>query len=587
MKKIAFHVDTRLAKLLSENYRSSERALKELVDNAWDADSDSVWVSLPDAMTEDPIVIHDDGSGMTEEEILREYLYIASDRRQRRGELTANKRRKVKGRKGIGKFAGLMAANTMQVETWVRGKKCEFCISTDALASSEDIEQLPIDLIVSECPEEVHGTKITLTSLHQNLVFPNPDRFRQLLLQDYGREEGFSLIVNGKLLDVDDIQGAFIASETALPVIGSVKLRFTVSSQKGKLRQPGISIRVAGKVVGKPNFFGLDTSDDFPQKLLDKIYGEVEVDGLKDHVTADWGALVENSELYEAVKAHVQPIIRQKVAEEYGRDVALAQARLQKRLNERLAALPEYKRQFADKSIKSILSKYYGEPESKLKSIVSVLLDALERTEYRAVLDYIHEADRCDIFKLAEVLTEFGLAELVILGEQVKSRLEFLDKLEELCGNQDVCEALVHSALERNLWIFGNEYSLFSSNRTLKKQVEDCIGKKYKGDLAAKRPDLLLNANYSGRYLLIEFKRPSHSLRYSDCQQVTVYRNEFRAYTDSGIDVLLVGGRRGDDLPDSRNIEPNTFIMIYSEVISRARTQLNWLLNELGGDAHA
>jgi HSP90 family molecular chaperone len=108
MKKIAFQVDTRLAKLLSENYRSTERALKELIDNAWDADAPSVNVFLPEPMTDSPITVHDSGSGMTEQELLREYLFIASDRRKRRGELTAVKKRKVKGKKGIGKFAGLM-----------------------------------------------------------------------------------------------------------------------------------------------------------------------------------------------------------------------------------------------------------------------------------------------------------------------------------------------------------------------------------------------------------------------------------------------------------------------------------------------
>lgn len=37
MTNYSFKVDTRLAILLSENYRSPEKALKELVDNAWDA----------------------------------------------------------------------------------------------------------------------------------------------------------------------------------------------------------------------------------------------------------------------------------------------------------------------------------------------------------------------------------------------------------------------------------------------------------------------------------------------------------------------------------------------------------------------
>lgn len=587
MKKIAFHVDTRLARLLSENYRSTETALKELVDNAWDADSDSVTVHLPEAMTDDAIVIQDDGSGMTEEEILREYLYIASDRRKRRGEFTPRKKRKVKGRKGIGKFAGLMAANTMLVETWTRGKKCQFSISTTELESSEDIEQLPINMIVSACPDDQHGTRISLGSLRQNMAFPNPDKFRQLLLQEYGREDDFSVIVNGKDLGIDDIAGNYTSTESTLPSVGEVKLRFTVSNQKGKLKQPGITIRVGGKIVGKPDFFGLDTSDDFPRKLLDKIYGEVEVDGLRDHVTADWGALVENSELYEAVRTHIQPIIRAKVKEEYGREITLVQARLQKQVNERLAALPQYKRQYADKSIKAVLGKYYGEPDSKLAPVVSVLLDALERTDYRSILDYIHDAERSDIAKLAEVLTEFGLAELAILGEQIKSRLEFLNRFEELCQDTKVKEALIHSSLERNLWIFGAEYSLFSSNQTLKRQVEKYIGQKYVGDRANKQPDLMLSANYSGRHLLIEFKRPGHTLKHEDYQQVTTYRHDFKPYTTSDIEILLIGGKRGNDLPDARYMEANTSIMIFDEIISRSRNQLNWLLKELGGEARA
>lgn len=587
MKKVAFQVDTRLAKLLSKNYRSTEKALKELVDNAWDADSDNVLVTLPEAMTDGEIVVFDTGSGMTEQEILREYLFIASDRRQRRGDLTSQKKRKVKGRKGIGKFAGLMAANSMLVETWARGKKCQFAISTSALESSDDIEKLPIDMVITDCEADLHGTRITLTALHQNLAFPNPEKLRQLLLQEYGREEGFDITVNGKPLGVDDVSGTFTSHESTLPKVGEVKLKFTVSNKKGKLKQPGISIRVGGKVVGKPDFFGLDKADDFPEKLLNKIYGEIEVDGLRDHVTADWGALVENSELYQAVKDHIEPLIRKKVRDEYGREISLAQARLKRKVNERLAALPEYKRQYADKSIKAVLGRYYGEPESKVEPIVSVLLDALERTDYRAVLDYIHSADRSDIAKLADLLAEFGLVELAILGEQVKSRLEFLDRFEELCRGGEVKEELVHSALATNLWVFGPEYSLFSSNKTLKRQVEDYLSKKYVGERASKRPDLMLSANYAGRHLLIEFKRPSHPLNFDDYQQATGYRNDFKPYIGAEIEVLLIGGKRGSGLPDTRNIEPNTSIAIFDEVVSKSRNQLNWLLKELGGEAHA
>lgn len=587
MNKVKFQVDTRLAKLLSQNYRSSERALKELVDNAWDADAECVKVSLPVPNSNSPIVIEDDGSGMTEAELRREYLVIASDRRQRRGEYTAKKHRRVKGRKGTGKFAGLLAANSMRLETWARGKKCEFVITSNDYESAKDIEELPINLSTSDAQKDEHGTFITLSDLNQGLAFPDPDRFRQLLLQEYGREEDFQIFVDGKPLGIDDVKGAYTEIEETLPEVGKVKVQFTISNVKGKLRQPGITIRVGGKVVGKPDFFGLDIAEDFPPKLLDKLYGEVEADGLLDHVTGDWGALVENSELYRIVRDYVQPILREKFKEEYGREINLAQARLQKIINDRLAALPEYKRQYADKAIKAILGKYYGEPESKVEPIVSVLLDALERTDYRTVLDYIHNARHSDIAKIAEVLAEFGLAEIAIVGEQARSRLEFLDQFEKLCGNQETTENLIHTALEKNLWILGMQYSVFSSNKTLKSQVEEVLGKKYSGKRANKRPDLMLAVNQRKEYLLIEFKRPLLPLSHDNYQQVTRYRNDFVPFTNSEIKILLLGGKRGEDLPPHYNQEPNTEIQIFSEIISNARAQLNWLLQELGGETHA
>lgn len=69
------------------------------------------------------------------------------------GELTRQKRRKVKGKKGIGKFAGLMIANKMALETWTRGKKCTFSLSTADLEKAHDIEDLSVNLIVESIPD--------------------------------------------------------------------------------------------------------------------------------------------------------------------------------------------------------------------------------------------------------------------------------------------------------------------------------------------------------------------------------------------------------------------------------------------------
>jgi HSP90 family molecular chaperone len=242
MATLHYRVDTQLAKLLAENYRSSEVALKELVDNAWDADAETVRISLPAPMTNGPIIIDDDGSGMTHAELEREYLLIASDRTRRRGELTSHKKRKAKGRKGIGKFAGLMAAKSMRLETWARGKKSSFALTAVDYQRAKDIEDLRIQVASVPDNHRAHGTVITLTDLNQGLTFPNPDKLRQLLLQDYGREDDFSVFVDEKRLDIDDIVGAFTEHEESLPCVGPVKLRFTIAEAKRGLRLPGISI---------------------------------------------------------------------------------------------------------------------------------------------------------------------------------------------------------------------------------------------------------------------------------------------------------------------------------------------------------
>ena len=574
---LRFQVDSRLATLLSQEYPSSERALKELVDNAWDADAEQVTILLPKPLSGDPLVIQDDGTGMTEEELRRHYLSIASDRRSRRGERTAGKNRLVKGRKGIGKFAGLMAAAVMTLETRARGRLCRITLRLDDLSQVEDIEQLNIGLQSDPCGPELHGTTITLSDLHQGLAYPDANRLRQILLQDYGRQDDFAITIDGKRLDVDDVSGSYSEQEEELPGAGKVKLRFSISDGKSGLRQPGITLRVDGKAVGRPGFFGLDQRDDFPSKLLRKLYGEIEADGLRDHITAGWDAAVENSELLKEVEGYVQPILREAYEQQYRREIQLAQARLQRAILTRLSALPEHKRAFADRAIKKILDKYYGEPESKVEPVVNVLLEAMERSDYRILLEHIAEATPGDVAGVAERLDEFGLAEMAFLVQQATARQVFLDQLDGLARDAATTEAVVHKALERNLWVFGPEYSLFSSNSTLRRQVEDVLGKTYTGDKADRRPDLLLNENLGGQYLLIEFKRPSHALNHGDYVQAIGYRHELTKYVGSAVQVLLVGGGRSADFPIG-NREPNVEERIFGQVISTARRQIEWLL---------
>jgi len=580
MPQHAFKIDTRLAFLLSENYRSPEKALKELVDNAWDAEAKEVHISLPQPLSNDPIVVQDSGTGMTVNELQSEYLNIARNRRDRSGDYSPNLRRKVKGRKGIGKFAGLMIATSMKLDTWARGSCSAFEFDKKLLESYEGLPDMPLDISESENNEITHGTRITLSDLNQNMRFPNEQKLKQLLIAEYGREDGFNIVINGKPLGVDDLQGEY-KEEDVLLNAGKGTLRCTVSDQKRKLRKPGIVVRVDGKIVGDPSFFGLDQSEDIPRKLLEKCFGEVEVTGCSDDVTADWGALIEGSAIEKELTEKIQPILRDRLKSVYGQEMHLAQARLRKKAKERISKLPENRREFADKAIKKILDRFYQEPEDKLEPVVNVLLDALEHNDYRVVLEHINSARHSEISRFAEALDEFGLVEMALVAEQATNRLAFLDYLEEICFKSDTLESHVHKSIENNLWLFGVEYSLFSSNITLKRQIEDYLSRKYTGDRANKRPDLFLTQNLNGERLLIEFKRPSHALVFDDYQQATGYRNDFHQNgIDQQINVIVIGGKLGNNLPTQERREPNVSIITFSDLISASRRQYQWLLGE-------
>ena len=86
---------------------------------------------------------------------------------------------------------------------------------------------------------------------------------------------------------------------------------------------------------------------------------------------------MENSELFQEIEKFAQSKLREAFREQYGKEMQLAQARLQRQIHDRLALLPEYKRVYADRAIKKVLDKYYDEPESKVEPIVFVLLEAL------------------------------------------------------------------------------------------------------------------------------------------------------------------------------------------------------------------
>ena len=382
--KAHFKVDTKLAALLGESYRSTEYALKELVDNAWDADAENVWIYLPDPLTKDPILVIDDGLGMTEKELKTGYLKIASDRRSRKGVRTLKYNRKVKGRKGIGKFAGLVSANIMEISTKARGSKTTLTISKSELLNSEqDLEKIDLPLKAESCPETENGTAIKLTDLNQNLSFPDAQKLKEILFLEYGRQAHFNITVNEEPLDVEDLPGETFVENTDLRDVGEVNIKFTITD-KISPKQSGIAVRVNSKIVGRPQFFGLDQDEEISPRLLSRVYGEVEADGLEEDVTADWGAIIENSKAWQKLEAYVRFKLLKALKARQKAEYSLAQARWKLEINREVAKLPPHKRPVASRAIDKVLRRFYDQKEENVRAVISVVFELLRDVNVRS-----------------------------------------------------------------------------------------------------------------------------------------------------------------------------------------------------------
>jgi Histidine kinase-, DNA gyrase B-, and HSP90-like ATPase len=578
--KANFRIAARLASLLGENYRSTQQAIRELVDNAWDADAESVRITLPEPLTLQPIIIEDDGCGMTQQELDDEYLLIAHDRRSRRGERTPRKDRPVRGRKGIGKFAGLVAAEHMRVETRSEGNFSTLEITKSTLlASTVDLGRIKLPLSVVPCKPKEHGTRIILSNLNPRFSIPSPEELRELLALEFGRFAGFSIWVNGELLTNQDIQGRSVSRTVNLPSVGPATLRFTIMDSARGAKGAGIVTRVGSKIVGKPAWFGLEGDEDLPKKLLNRVVGEIEADGLEGDVTADWGALFENSTAYKDLQDWAREQLKREVTKEFGKEVNLAKARRQKRINEQLSKIPEHRRPFAERALERVMRQFYGESEDKIDVLTFIVLEAFEKDEYWTVCQKIQDARHSDIVMLAGALQEFGLVDLAYMGEQARRRLLFLDEVDELARDEGTLESTMHRSLETNLWVFGPEFSLMASNKTLAKTIMDYTSKKFSGPRASKRPDLLLAQDVLDRYHLIEFKRPSHAIGRDDENQAEKYRDDLTPRFGT-IDILVIGGKKSPKIQSqySRN---DIKMATYEAIFSRARTHLDWLLKQL------
>ena len=229
-------------------YTEKASFIRELVNNAYDADATEVYIEMSDKT----VTIRDNGSGMNEED-LRQYFTIGSSLKKVENKSRRFGRSRI-GEFGIGKFAALSACKRFVIETERDGFRARLVFDKDEWSRHADWH-IDIDIISTESSMG-NGTTIKLEEL--DIVFL-PSRIRKYLAQRTPvNTPNFEVFLNGDRVSDEVVTGRHIPLRLITPY-GIAEGNLTILPTNHHSTGLGIAILVKNVLV-RYEQFGLDTS---------------------------------------------------------------------------------------------------------------------------------------------------------------------------------------------------------------------------------------------------------------------------------------------------------------------------------------
>lgn len=266
LKTIEVKVDkSHLLTLGERMYVESIELLRELVNNAYDADATRVEVKIEP----DQIIIEDNGSGMNEKGLIQ--FFTVGSEEKRINSVSPRFGRKRIGQFGIGKFAALSAADQFIVKT-NKGKWSYSVIFDKNEWQKSEVWELPIKKEFPS-PFEKSGTKVILKKLKRNFRLTDIERYLKESVPL--RAKKFSVFLNNKKITAGFIPGRRfpISYKT---IYGLIEGEIIVALRPKAIAKPGVECKIR-QVLVKREFFGLDKKHPYG---LNRISGEINADFL-------------------------------------------------------------------------------------------------------------------------------------------------------------------------------------------------------------------------------------------------------------------------------------------------------------------
>jgi len=274
-------------------YTESVELIRELVNNAYDADATLVEVIVLD----DYIQVKDNGTGMNLEG-LKQYFNIGSQEKVLQPKSPKFKRDRI-GQFGIGKFASLSACDKFVLYTQRGDFAARVVFDKTTWEQTGDKWELPMEILAPD-PARGDGTTVTLMELRKK--FDLEDVKRVILEGTPLRAHDFAVKLNGQFIHPKTYTGhkfPFMEGTSFGTVSGEIII---LPVSHASPRDTGIEVKVK-QVTVKREFFGMESWG----KSMERVRGVVYADFLP--ITSDRSGFIIDSPEYLAFSAVMQKIM--------------------------------------------------------------------------------------------------------------------------------------------------------------------------------------------------------------------------------------------------------------------------------------
>jgi hypothetical protein len=274
-------------------YTESIELVRELVNNAYDADATRVNVTVG----AERIVVEDNGTGM-DLQGLQQYFTIGSQDKLLHSRSPRYRRERI-GQFGIGKFATLSACQRFIVFTRKEQFAARVVFDKEEWSRVEGSWNLPLEITARDA-NDGDGTTVTLEGLTKQFDLTEVER--RLMEGVPLKAPNFTVFLNGHPVSPKSLSGhpvPFLEGTDFGPVSGEIII---LPASAASTEDVGIEIKVK-QVTVRRELFGAE----FWGKVAARIRGEVHADFLP--VTSDRTGFVKDSPEYQAFAATMQRIM--------------------------------------------------------------------------------------------------------------------------------------------------------------------------------------------------------------------------------------------------------------------------------------